>query len=157
MKRLALCVLGLLAAACVAAERPAEQGFISLFDGKSLEGWKARENKKPFSIVDGKIQAFGPRSHLFYVGPAGKHDFTNFELKLEIMTTPGSNSGVYFHTEYQERGWPRKGFECQVNATHKDWKKTGSLYNIVNNRNATPVRWRIFLRVGSQEICTYRL
>lgn len=140
MKRIVvMCVLGVLVAACGAAEKPAaeaEEGFVSLFDGKSLEGWKASENNETFSVVDGKIQAHGPRSHLFYVGPVGKHDFTNFELKLEVMTTAGSNSGVYFHTVYQERGWPRKGFECQVNATHKDWKKTGSLYNIVNVRKA---------------------
>ena len=133
MKRIVvLSVMVMLAAACFADE----EGFVSLFDGKSLEGWKASENEKSFSVVDGKIQAFGPRSHLFYVGPANNHDFKNFELKLEVMTTPGSNSGVYFHTAYQDRGWPGKGFECQVNATHKDWKKTGSLYNIVNTRKA---------------------
>ncbi|MFW6163831.1 MAG: 3-keto-disaccharide hydrolase [Planctomycetota bacterium] len=138
MKRVvAVCVVAMLMAACGAAEKPAaetEEGFIPLFDGESLEGWKASEHKQTFSVVDGKIRAHGPRSHLFYVGPVGNHDFKYFELKLEVMTTPGSNSGVYFHTEYQERGWPRKGFECQVNATHSDWKKTGSLYNVVNVR-----------------------
>jgi hypothetical protein len=48
------------------------------------------------------------------------------------MTTPGSNAGIYFHTQYQERDWPRKGFECQVNVSHRDPKKTGSLYGVVN-------------------------
>jgi hypothetical protein len=28
--------------------------------------------------------------------------------------------------------WPSGGFECQVNNTHSDWKKTGSLYDVVN-------------------------
>ena len=46
------------------------------------------------------------------------------------MTTKGSNSGIYFHTEYQESGWPSKGFECQVNTTHSDRKKTGGLYDV---------------------------
>jgi hypothetical protein len=45
---------------------------------------------------------------------------------------PGANSGIYFHTEYQQGGWPAKGFEVQVNNSHTDWKRTGSLYNIVN-------------------------
>jgi hypothetical protein len=56
----------------------------------------------------------------------------NFELKLKAKTTPGSNSGVYVHTKYQEDGWPDAGYECQVNSTQKDPKKTGSLYGIIN-------------------------
>jgi hypothetical protein len=160
MKRVAvLSVVMMAAMACGAAETPTAdaEGFLPLFDGKSLEGWKASENKQSFSVVDGKIRAFGPRSHLFYVGPVGEHTFKSFELKLEIMTTPGSNSGVYFHTEYLERGWPRKGFECQVNATHRDWKKTGSLYNIVNNRKAPhkdDVWWEYHIIVKGKTVTT---
>jgi len=45
---------------------------------------------------------------------------------------PGANSGVYVMTQYQAKGWPKIGFECQVNSTHTDPKKTGSLYNIIN-------------------------
>ena len=52
------------------------------------------------------------------------------------MTTPGSNSGVYFHTKYQEKGWPGKGYEAQVNNTHKDPKKTGGLYAVKDNFKA---------------------
>lgn len=48
------------------------------------------------------------------------------------MTGPGSNGGIYFHTAYQEKDWPQKGFECQVNVTQKDWIKTGSLYGLAN-------------------------
>ncbi len=46
------------------------------------------------------------------------------------MTTPGSNSGIFIHTSYQEQGWPSKGYEVQVNQTHTDWRKTGSLYGV---------------------------
>jgi hypothetical protein len=42
------------------------------------------------------------------------------------------NSGIYFHTKYQESGWPDTGFEVQVNNSHTDWKRTGSLYDVVN-------------------------
>ncbi|TWU03287.1 hypothetical protein Pla100_02050 [Neorhodopirellula pilleata] len=48
------------------------------------------------------------------------------------MTTPGSNAGIYFHTKYQDEGWPKQGYECQVNITHHDPKKTSSLYGVVN-------------------------
>jgi type 1 glutamine amidotransferase len=50
------------------------------------------------------------------------------------MTRPGSNSGIYFHTEYQETGWPDKGYEVQVNNTHSDWRKTGGLYAVQDVR-----------------------
>lgn len=102
----------------------------SLFDGKSLDGWQASENKDTFTVSNGMIVVNGPRSHLFYTGPVNDANFKNFELKADVMTTPGSNSGIYFHTEYQETGWPDKGFECQVNTTHSDRKKTGGLYNV---------------------------
>src|ERR1043166_542102 len=81
----------------VLAAEGSEDGWFSLFDGKSLDGWKANENTGTFSVVDGDIVAHGPRSHLFYVGPVSNHDFKNFEFKAEVMTKPSSNSGIYFH------------------------------------------------------------
>jgi len=111
-------------------------GWQNLFDGKALDGWKASENKDTFSVRDGMIVVKGPRSHLFYVGPVENANFKNFELKADVMTEPGSNSGIYFHTEYQEEGWPNKGYEVQVNNTHKDWRKTGSLYAVKDVRQS---------------------
>jgi hypothetical protein len=107
-------------------------GWVSLFDGKTLDGWKASENPATFSVADGAIVVAGPRSHLYYVGPVNNHVFTNFEFKADVMTTPGSNSGMYFHTEFQEGGWPAKGYEVQVNNSHTDWRRTGGLYAIVD-------------------------
>jgi len=113
-------------------------GWQPLFDGKSLDGWKPSENKDTFSVKDGLIVAHGERSHLFYVGPVHGADFTDFEFKAEVMTTPGSNSGIYFHTEYQETDWPSKGYECQVNTTHSDRKKTGGLYAVQDVMDNAP-------------------
>jgi len=128
-------------AGCQPAEKMSvkEEGWESLFDGKTLNGWKASENKNTFSVRDGMIVAAGSRSHLFYVGPIQNANFKNFELKAEVMTKPGSNSGIYFHTEYQETGWPSKGYEAQVNNTHTDWRKTGSLY-AVKDVNESPTK-----------------
>src|SRR4249920_1898722 len=106
--------------------------WVPLFDGQSLSGWKVGENAGTFSVKDGQIVVHGPTAHLFYVGDYKNHDFTNFELKVDVMTYPHANSGIYFHTEYQESGWPKKGFEVQVNNSHTDWKRTGSLYDVVN-------------------------
>lgn len=107
---------------------------LSLFDGESLEGWTVtEENPESFRVEGGAIVAEGPRAHLFYSGDYGTA-FTEFELSLKVKTKPGSNSGVYFHTHYQAEDWPRKGLEAQVNATHTDFRKTGSLYAIADIR-----------------------
>ncbi|PRY86557.1 3-keto-disaccharide hydrolase [Mongoliibacter ruber] len=103
--------------------------WISLFNGTNLDGWKVAENPGSFEVVDGIIQIDGPRAHAFYVGEVNDADFKNFEFKADVMTMPKANSGIFFHTEYQENGWPEKGYEVQVNQTHSDWRKTGSLYS----------------------------
>lgn len=108
--------------------------WISLFDGKSFNGWKMGENPGTFSIEDGSIKVAGPRSHLYYDGAVMNHDFKNFEFKAQVMTKPGSNSGIYFHTAFQEKGFPDKGFEVQVNNSHTDWKRSGGLYDIKDTR-----------------------
>ena len=113
-----------------------KDGWIPLFDGKSLDGWKASDKPGTFSVKDGLLIVKGDRSHLFYDGAVQKHDFKNFELKAEILTKPGANSGVYFHTEFQETGWPSKGYEIQVNNTHKDPKKTAGVYAVLDNYTA---------------------
>ncbi len=103
-------------------------GWQTLFNGKNLDGWKAAENPATFSVQDGAIVVFGPRAHLFYDGPVNNHNFRNFEWKATVKTMTGANSGMFIHTDYQDTGWPAKGYEIQVNQTHTDWRKTGSVY-----------------------------
>jgi hypothetical protein len=110
-----------------------EKGWVSLFDGETMKGWKASENKESWKVEDGALVCDGPRSHLFYVGD--EKPFVNFEFKADVMTTPGSNAGIYFHTQYQETGWPKYGYESQVNISHRDPIKSGSLYGVVNVGN----------------------
>jgi hypothetical protein len=112
------------------------EGWINLFDGKSLAGWKASEHPSTFSVHDGMIEVHGDRAHLFYMGPVEDHNFKNFEFKAQVMTTPGSNSGIFIHTAYQEDGWPSKGYEIQVNNSHTDWRRTGSVYAIQDVKEA---------------------
>jgi hypothetical protein len=56
----------------------------------------------------------------------------------QIKTFPRANSGVFFHTRYQESDWPRHGYEVQVNATHSDRIKTGSIYGVQNVMDKAP-------------------
>ena len=134
MKRLLLASLLALSLPAFAAD-PAG-GWVPLFDGKSLDGWKASEKPGTFAVENGEIVVHGNRSHLFYDGPVQKHDFKNFEVKMDIMAKHGANSGFYFHTDFQQEGWPDKGFEVQVNNTHSDKKKGAGLYDIKDNATA---------------------
>jgi hypothetical protein len=102
--------------------------WISLFDGKSLTNWKVGNNAETFSVDSGMIIVHGKTAHLFYDGDVLDHNFKNFEFKADVMTYPGANSGIYIHTLFQEKGWPAKGYEIQVNNSHTDWRRTGSLY-----------------------------
>lgn len=111
-----------------------KDGWISLFDGKTLKGWKVNENPGTFTVSDGMIIANGPRSHLFYEGKVMDHNFKDFEWKADVMTTPGSNSGMYVHTAFLEEGWPSQGIEIQVNNSHTDWRRTGSVYALKDVR-----------------------
>jgi hypothetical protein len=129
----------LVVASCAAPPAPEpEVEWTSLFDGRSLDGWKASENADSFTVADGAITCDGPRSHLFYVGPVENAVFENFELETEVLARAGANSGVYFHSAFQEEGWPEQGFEIQVNNSqvrHGDYlemKKTASLYGYRN-------------------------
>lgn len=102
--------------------QPTETGFVTLMDGKTFTGWqRAKESPETWQIVDGAFVAHGARCHLFYIGDGVP--YRKFELKVEVRSEPGSNGGIYFHTAYQDTGWPTAGFETQVNNTHKDWKK----------------------------------
>jgi len=107
-----------------------EEGFKTIFDGKSLDGWKVGDHADTFKLQNGEIVAHGQTAHLFYVGDP--KPFKNFELRVDVMTEPNSNGGIYFHTKYQEKSWPKYGFEAQVNNSHSDWKRTGSLYDVMN-------------------------
>jgi hypothetical protein len=126
------------AAALPVAARGKNGDWIPLFNGKSLKGWKAGESSSSWKVRDGLLTADGPRSHLFYAGPVNAGTFRNFELKAKVMTRRLCNSGLYFHTKFQESGFPHEGFEVQINNTatgengYLERKKTASLYAVRN-------------------------
>src|ERR1700749_3286625 len=130
MKNLIVCFLVACTLACSAQTQSPKDGWISLFDGTSLNGWKVGDHAETFSVKDGMIVVHGQTAHLFYDGPVQDHNFKNFEFKADVMTHQGANSGIYIHTGYQQGGWPSKGYEIQVNNTHTDWRRTGSVYGI---------------------------
>ncbi len=102
-----------------------ESGWVSIFDGKTLDGWKANEHPESWSVKDGTIVGDGEISHLFWMG----RECTNCEFKADVKISDGGNSGMLFRAAFGP-GFP-KGYEAQVNSTHKDPVRTGSLYGFV--------------------------
>lgn len=129
-------------------------GWVSLWDGTSMDGWRASNTTNwaelkwwegmdvwpsqkntgndSFQLVSSRVDsktvvAEGPQSHLFYTGPVDGGDFRNFEFKVDVLTYPGSASGIYFHTRYKETGAPTFGYKAQINASRDGVSKTGSL------------------------------
>jgi hypothetical protein len=150
--------LGLLCAASIpmlAEDKKADDkkdSWVQLFNGKDLTGWKlppkpnnaieevvpvetdgkviayegklkGKEEKVPlWRVEDGVLIGSGPATHLF----SERGDYKDFRYRVEAMINDKGNSGQYFHTKF-EGGFPR-GWEAQINATHGDPIRTGSLY-----------------------------
>ncbi|HEY6125964.1 MAG TPA: DUF1080 domain-containing protein [Steroidobacteraceae bacterium] len=165
MKRFAVLVVGVVALG--ASPLVLAQDWIALQDGKSLAGWKPAERPESWVVEDGAFVSRGDRSHLFYVGKVGKHDFRNFEFQAEVMTSPGANSGIYVHTKWQGPGWPEAGYELQVINSNPpastmngyiEYKMTASVYAVRNTWQA-PVADNVWfnyrIRVVGKTIQTF--
>ena len=143
MRKIKVFVLLLVIAVCFSCSEKAPVGeWQSMFDGETLEGWKvSAENPGSFVVEDGAIRCSGERSHLFYIG-----EFKNFEFEAEVKTLPKANSGIYFHTKYQSREYPKKGYEVQINNSHRGPSKkhperrlTGSIFPFAPMASSQPL------------------
>jgi hypothetical protein len=123
MKRLLF--LALLTAVCALLLPAQNDGWINMFNGKDLTGWKANEKPENWKVENGAIVGRGDRSHLFWM----VEQCGNCEFKATGKISKGGNSGMYFRAKFEE-GWPQ-GYEAQVNTSHTDPVKTGSLYSFV--------------------------
>jgi hypothetical protein len=130
------------------AQGAVEPGFTRLDTGKDFTGWKISGPAETFTIKDGAMVANGQVSHAYYDGPFRNHSFRNFELKVDVMTRAGSNGGIYVLTQFEENPanvrasgrFPSKGFEIQVNNSHTDRVRTGSLYHVQDVLDQSPAK-----------------
>jgi len=118
----------------VLADTEKKEGWINLFNGKDLTGWQVDKwHPTSLSVKDGAIRCHGKRSMIYHTGKA--KDAKNFHFVADVMTRPGANGGIFFHAKYQDKGWP-VGHEAQINQTHRDPVKTGSIYVVKKHLKA---------------------
>ena len=113
-----------------------KDGWIRLFNGKDFSGWKIdKRNPDSISIEGGAIKCQGNPSMVYYDGNDKVKNAKDFHFVADVMTKPGANGGIFFHTKYQDKGWPG-GHEAQINMTQHDPIKTGSVYVVKNHLKA---------------------
>lgn len=108
-----------------ADDKKADGGWVQLFNGKDLTGWKLhpKANKETkWEVKDGWLVGSGQASMLY----SERDDYANFHYKITAKINDKGNSGQYFRAEFVP-GF-QTGIEAQINATHRDPIKTGSLY-----------------------------
>ncbi len=116
----------------------ADAEWVSLFDGKTLDGWeKVGKEDSVWEVKDGAISGSGQASML--VNTTGS--FKNFRYRAEIMINDKGNSGLYFRTT--ERPGFSDGYEAQIDSTHTDPIRTGSIYGMchVYKEHVKPDTW----------------
>lgn len=100
-----------------------DSGYVPLFNGKDLSGFKMHpDDKAKWEVKDGNIVGTGGVGHLY----SERGDYENFHYRVEAKINDKGNSGQYFRTQFG-KGFP-KGYEAQINSTHGDKIRTGSLY-----------------------------
>ena len=124
-----------------AAEKSDDAGWVQLFDGKDVTGWKVYpEGTGNWQVKDGAIVGSGRASHLF----SERGDYENFHYRVEAKINDGGNSGQYFRTQFGP-GFP-KGYEAQINSTQRDPIKTGSLYPAFNSKLRPEEREKLLIK-----------
>jgi hypothetical protein len=132
-------VLGIAAAAAARDDKSDDdKGWVQIFNGKDLTGWKTHpRDQAVWEVKDGVLFGTGKAGHLF----SDRGDYENFRYRVEARINDHGNSGQYFRTAFGP-SFP-KGYEAQINSTHRDPVRTGSLYNFKEVREmlAKPDEW----------------
>jgi hypothetical protein len=112
---------------CPSLASQEDSGWVSLFDGKTLGGWTTVDGTAgAWTVEDGSITCSGPASHLF----SSRGDYKNFRYRAEIKINDKGNSGMYFRTP--KKPTFSEGYEAQIDSTHADKIRTGSIYTMVH-------------------------
>jgi hypothetical protein len=140
----------ILAWATVVADdlKSASDGFVPLFNGKDLTGWKTHPDDKAckWDVVDGAITASGEAGHLF----SERGDYEDFVFRIEAKINDKGNSGQYFRAKFQ-KSFPTT-YEAQINVTQRDAIKTGSLYPSFNRRLPQDKKEKLLIKEAPHKV-----
>ncbi|MGP0064655.1 MAG: DUF1080 domain-containing protein [Isosphaeraceae bacterium] len=103
--------------------------WVSLFDGQTLSGWTqgGGQGKSKWEVEDGAITGSGQASMLY----SPKGEYKNFKFRAEVKISDHGNSGMYFRCP-RPNGSFSEGYEAQIDSTHRDPIRTGSVYGFVH-------------------------
>ena len=136
--RFSFVLLALLVGSWSSAALAGDDKWVSLFDGKTLEGWeKIGKETSTWEVKDGALAGSGDASMLVCT----KGPYKNFRYRAEVRINDKGNSGLYFRTT-RKPGFT-DGYEAQIDSTHTDPIRTGSLYGMchVYKRLVEPDTW----------------
>ncbi len=136
----AVLAAGMMLLPAQADDKKDDSGWVQLFNGKDLTGWKTHpKDKAKWEVKDGILIGSGPAGHLF----SERGDYQNFRYRMEAMINDHGNSGQYFRAQFGP-SFP-KGYEAQINATHSDPIRTGSLYPAFNPKLSAEEKAKILV------------
>jgi hypothetical protein len=84
----------------LSTKAPAWDAPVTMFDGKTLAGWKLRDVKKKngWAVVNGELAVVNPKDNADLVS---ERSFQDMKLHIEFNVEPKSNSGVYLRGRYE--------------------------------------------------------
>lgn len=130
VRRLALLAAVILAGTCpvgMGAEPAGEQekGFVPLFDGKTLDGWKMVDGDAIFRAEDGFIVSEVGAGKGAFLRTEKSH-YADFILKLEVKLDEPCNSGIQFRAYQRKRDGRMCGYQAEVDPSSRAW--SGGIY-----------------------------
>ena len=135
---LSLLMMGAFALLAPNPSQAQDAKWVSLFYGKTMDGWeKVGKEDSKWEVKDGALAGSGPASMLV----STKGPYKNFKYRAEVRINDKGNSGLYFRCT-RKPGFS-DGYEAQIDSTHTDPIRTGSLYGMchVYKRLVEPDAW----------------
>jgi len=111
-----------------AVQEAEENGFVPLFDGKTLDGWEQKGGKAKYTVEDGCIVGTSvPNTSNSFL--CTKKHYSDFILELEFKVDPGLNSGVQVRSNSlkEYRNGQVHGYQVEIDPSSRAW--TGGIYD----------------------------
>jgi len=116
-------------------------GFVSLFNGKNLDGWVLNGKPEGWEVKEGLLRSEGGKGGNWI---RSEKEYGDYIFKTDWKVSKGGNSGIFIRAADKGNPW-QTGYEVQIYTGERDdLHCTGSLYGYaaVNPRpDETPDKW----------------